>query len=392
MEPARAQGGPDAGRLRVVLAMECTIGGTRRHIVDLCAGLASRGVEAHLVASTSRQADFAADLERLESGGTRVTRLPMVRELAPRGDARHLRALTRILESERPDVLHTHSSKAGALGRLAALLAGHAAVVHTPHTYAFLFDAMFSAPKRRLYFEIERALSGSTRRIVAVGESEAATIRGSGVCDPGIVRVVRNGIDLAAHAGATPLSRAELGVPEGAPLLLVAGLFNAAKGQDLALRALAAPACRGAHLLFAGHGEMEGQLRHMSTRLGLEARVHFLGWRSDLPRLLRTCDWLILPSRWEALPYVVLEALAAGKPVVATPVDGARELLSTSDAGVLARDCGAPALAEALGRALSLVPSEREAMGARGRELVAARHSRDAMLQGTLDVYMEAMA
>lgn len=378
--------------MRVLLAMECTIGGTRRHIVDLCAGLAAQGVDAHLVASTLRQPDFAADLDRLESLGVRTTRLAMVREPAPLRDARHLVALARILERERPDVLHTHSSKAGALGRLAASLAGHQAVVHTPHTFAFLFDAMFGAPKRRLYFEIERALSGSTRRIVAVGESEAATIRHSGVCDPAIVRVVPNGIDLAAHADVAPIPRAELGVPEGAPLLLVAGLLNAAKGQDLALRALAAPACTRAHLLFAGHGELEAELRELSRRLGLEARVHFLGWRADLPRLVASCDWLVLPSRWEALPYVVLEAMAAGKPVVATPVDGARELLSESGGGELAGGCEAVALAEALARALARSPAERAALGGRGRAHVAARHSRAAMVRGTLDVYQEAMA
>jgi glycosyltransferase involved in cell wall biosynthesis len=378
--------------MRVLLAMECTIGGTRRHIVDLCAGLAARGVDAHLVASTLRQPDFAADLERLESLAVRVTRLPMVREPAPVADARHLRALARILERERPDVLHTHSSKAGALGRLAALLAGHDAVVHTPHTFSFLFDAMFSAPKRRLYFEIERALSASTRRIVAVGDSEADTIRRSGVCDPGIVRVVRNGIDIAAHSAAVPVPRAELGVPEDAPLLLVAGLFNEAKGQDLALRALASPAGRGAHLAFAGHGASEAALRALARGLGLESRVHFLGWRTDLPRLVRACDWLVLPSRWEALPYVVLEALAAGTPVVATPVDGAREIVSESGAGELARACEAPALAEALARALARTRAERERMGARGREHVVAFHSRESMVDGTLAVYGEAMA
>jgi glycosyltransferase involved in cell wall biosynthesis len=378
--------------LRVVLAMECTIGGTRRHIVDLCAGLAARGVDAHLVASTLRQPDFDADLGQLESLGVRATRLPMVREPSPAADLRHLRALARILERERPHVLHTHSSKAGALGRLAALLAGHAAVVHTPHTFAFLFDAMFPARKRRLYFEIERALSGCTRRIVAVGESEADTIRRSGVCDPDRVRVVRNGIDLAAHATALPIGRAELGVPADAPLLLVAGLFNEAKGQDLALRALASPAGRGAHLLLAGHGASEPALRALARALGIESRVRFLGWRTDLPRLVRTCDWLVLPSRWEALPYVVLEALVAGTPVVATPVDGAREILSESGAGELARSCEAPALAEALGRALARTPAEREWMGERGRAHVVARHSRDSMVDGTLAVYEEAMA
>ena len=148
--------------MRVLQVMECTIGGTRRHIVDVCAGLAARGVDTHLVASTLRQADFTEDLRDLEARGVRVTRLPMVRELAPRQDTRHLLALTRLIEREQPDVVHTHSSKAGALGRLASLAAGTAVRVHTPHTYSFLFDAMFGTLKRRLYFEIERALAANS--------------------------------------------------------------------------------------------------------------------------------------------------------------------------------------------------------------------------------------
>ena len=378
--------------MRVLLAMECTIGGTRRHIVDLCAGLASRGVDAHLVASALRQPGFEADLAALETRGVRVTRLPMVRELSPAKDATHLAAVVRLLERERPDVVHTHSSKAGALGRLASVAAGVGARVHTPHTYSFLFDAMFGAAKRKLYFEIERALAGSTRVVVAVGESEARTIRESGVCAPERVRTVPNGVDAASLAAAAPLSRRELGVPEGVPLLLVAGLLNAAKGQDLAIRALVAPRLARAHLLVVGHGAMEEELRALARQCGVAERTHFLGWRADLARIHGAADWLVLPSRWEAMPYVVLEALACGTPVVATPVDGAREILAEGRCGVAAAAVDAAALSSALDTALALPDAERRAMAAAGRALVERRYSTRAMLDGTLAVYEEALA
>lgn len=378
--------------MRVLLAMECTIGGTRRHIVDLCAGLVGRGIDAHLVASALRQPDFEADLLVLEARGARVTRLPMVREPSPAKDAAHLAAIARILERERPDVLHTHSSKAGALGRLASLATGVGARVHTPHTYAFLFDAMFGAAKRRLYFEIERALAGSTRAIVAVGESEARTIRASGVCEPGRVRTVPNGVDAAALRAAVPCSRQELGVPEDAPLFLVAGLLNAAKGQDLAIRALAMRRDARAHLLVVGHGPMEAELRALARAAGVLDRTHFLGWRQDLPRIHGAVDWLVLPSRWEALPYVVLEALAAGTPVVATPVDGAREILAEGACGVLASAVDAASLSSALDKAAAVPAPERKAMGNAGRELVERRYSTRSMIDGVLRVYEEAVS
>jgi glycosyltransferase involved in cell wall biosynthesis len=377
--------------MRVLQVMECTIGGTRRHIVDVCAGLAQRGVDTHLVASTLRQADFADDLHALEACGVRVTRLPMVRELAPLQDARHLLALTRLIEREQPDIVHTHSSKAGALGRLASLAAGTGARVHTPHTYSFLFDAMFGSLKRRLYFDIERALAGSSQAVVAVGASEAQTIKKSGVCDPARVHTIPNGVRVQDLARQVPLTRSELGAPEGVPLLLVAGLLNVAKGQDLAIQALRAPALRAAHLLVVGHGPWEVDLRALAQRAGVAQRVHFLGWRSDLARIYGAVDWLLLPSRWEAMPYVVLEALACGTPVVATPVDGAREILTAATCGVLSPSTDLDALSSTLDNALRLPESTRLAYGRAGQRLVAEEYSVDRMLDRLQALYSQVL-
>jgi len=377
--------------MRVLQVMECTIGGTRRHIVDVCAGLAQRGVDTHLVASALRQADFTDDLHALEACGVRVTRLPMVRELAPLQDARHLLALTRLIEREQPDIVHTHSSKAGALGRLASLAAGTGARVHTPHTYSFLFDAMFGSLKRRLYFDIERALAGGSQAVVAVGASEAQTIKKSGVCDPARVHTIPNGVRVQDLARQVSLTRSELGAPEGVPLLLVAGLLNVAKGQDLAIQALRAPGLRAAHLLVVGHGPWEVDLRALAQRAGVAERVHFLGWRSDLARIYGAVDWLLLPSRWEAMPYVVLEALACGTPVVAMPVDGAREILTAATCGVLSPSTDLDALSSTLDNALRLPAPTRLAYGRAGQRLVAEEYSVDRMLDRLQALYSQVL-
>jgi glycosyltransferase involved in cell wall biosynthesis len=377
--------------MRVLQVMECTIGGTRRHIVDVCAGLAQRGVDTHLVASALRQADFTDDLHALEACGVRVTRLPMVRELAPLQDARHLLALTRLIEREQPDIVHTHSSKAGALGRLASLAAGTGARVHTPHTYSFLFDAMFGSLKRRLYFDIERALAGGSQAVVAVGASEAQTIKKSGVCDPARVHTIPNGVRVQDLARQVSLTRSELGAPEGVPLLLVAGLLNVAKGQDLAIQALRAPGLRAAHLLVVGHGPWEVDLRALAQRAGVAERVHFLGWRSDLARIYGAVDWLLLPSRWEAMPYVVLEALACGTPVVAMPVDGAREILTAAICGVLSPSTDLDALSSTLDNALRLPAPTRLAYGRAGQRRVAEEYSVDRMLDRLQALYSQVL-
>ena len=378
--------------MRVMHVMEATIGGTRRHIVDVVRGQLRRGLTVDLVASTLRQPDFEADLASLERDGARVVRLPMVRAVSPALDLAHARALARLLEGARPDLVHTHSSKAGVLGRAASLATGIAARVHTPHTFAFLFDAMFSSSKRRFFRDVERFLAGHTQAVVAVSAGEARTIERSRVVDPERLRTVPNGIDPAPFLAARALPRAGLGVPEGAPLAAVVGLLNVAKGQDLALDALVEPGLERLHLLLAGHGELEAALRARARALGVEDRVRFLGYRRDVPALLAACDLVLVPSRWEGLPYVALEAMACARPVVATPVDGARDLLGDGAAGALAESVDARAIARACAGVLEAGPGRRAELGRAGRERMLARHTAERMVDGLIAVYREVLA
>lgn len=377
--------------LRVVHVMEATIGGTRRHLRDVARAQKELGLDVAVIASTLREPRVEGDLADLEARGVRVERLPMRREIAPFADYRHLRALEQLFAELAPDVVHSHSSKAGVLARLASLPSGRGVRVHTPHTFAFLFEAMFSAPKRALFRRIEAALAERTHAVVAVSRSEGETIRASGVVPAERLVVVPNGIDpapwLAARSDRAGLAR-ELDVDAGTPIVLVAGLLNAAKGQDLALEALARLRARPV-LVFAGNGEDRARLEVLARELGVDDRVRFLGWREDVPRLVASSDLVLLPSRWEGLPYVVLEAFAAGVPVVATPVDGARELVREGVTGVLASAIGADAIAAALDRALQLAPAAHAALGENGRALVLAEYTLERMARRLVDVYRE---
>lgn len=375
--------------MRVLHVMECTIGGTRRHLVDVALGQRARGLDVHVVASALRQPDFELDLARLERERVVVTRLPMVREIAPITDARHLGFLRTHVQRLRPQVVHTHSSKAGVLGRLAALQTEIGAVVHTPHTFSFLFEAEFSAPKRSLFRGIERALAGHTRAVIAVSPSEARTMERSGVVERERLWTVPNGIDPRPWIEARALARSELGLAGEGPIALVAGLLNVAKGQDLLLESLVRGGLDDVQLLIAGHGALEGDLRALAARLCLQERVRFLGFRTDVPRLVAACDFVVLPSRWEGLPYVVLEAMAGAKPVVATPVDGAIDLVDEGRSGFVARAIDVPSLAAALRAMTALTHAERARMGEHGRAVVLARYSAEAMVDGLIDVYRE---
>jgi glycosyltransferase involved in cell wall biosynthesis len=138
-----------------------------------------------------------------------------------------------------------------------------------------------------------------------------------------------------------------------------------------------------------GHGETEPELRELARRHGVAGRVHFLGWRDDVPRFLAASDFVVVPSRWEAMPYVVLEAMAAGKPVVSSAVDGARSVIAGAECGALAPIGDVAALAAAMRRIAEMPPADRALLGERGKRAVALRYTIDAMVEGLLDVYRE---
>lgn len=376
--------------MRVLHVMECTIGGTRRHLVDLALGQRAAGLEVDVVVSTLRDPDFPPDLDRLRDAGVWVHVLDMVRAPSLQLDLRHLGALKALLRERRPEVVHAHSSKAGVLGRQASISTGVGRRVYTPHTFAFLFRALFGPAKRALYRGLESHYAKHTDRFVAVAASEAETWAASGVVPAARVRVVPNGIDAGPFAAAEPLDRDELapGLDPEAPLLAVVGLVYAAKGQDLLLRALTEPGLEDVQVVFVGPGDAE-PFQTLARELGLEQRIRFVGARRDVPRVLRTVDALCLPSRWEGMPYVVLEAFAASCPVVAHPVDGARDAVVPGETGWLAEAIDPAALADSLRSLLGAERTRITAITQRAQARQRERYSIDSMVAGMTRVYEE---
>ncbi len=376
--------------MHIAHVMEATIGGTRRHLVDVALAQLRRGDQVSLLVSTLRDPGFEGDLRLLEAAGAQVRRIPMVRSIRPAKDLRHLRQVKAALRELRPDIVHTHSSKGGVLGRRASLSTGVGARVHTPHTFAFLFGALFGRAKRAVFRSIERSLASSTHRLIAVSTSEAQTIEASGIVDAARVRTVPNGIDPARVEGAAPVDLAAFGLDPERPVAAVVGLLYSAKGQDLALEALPTEGLEGLQLLFVGPGD-QGPLTELAARLGVERRVAFAGARDDVPSILAAVDFLLLPSRWEGMPYVVLEAMAASRPVVATPVDGARDLVEDGVNGYLAASISATALADAMRRAVLDGRGRRASLGQAGRAQLEHSHSVAAMADQLDAVYLEAL-
>jgi len=377
---------------RICQVMECTIGGTRRHIGDLSAGLARRGFDVTLVASAERDPSFRDDLARLTGAGVNVVELPMVREVRPLVDARHQAALVGLFRREPFDLIHSHSSKAGALARFAARLArSKARIVHTPHTFAFQFADHFSSRKQQFFLAVERVLGRRTDRLVHVSESERRDAAEFGVVRPDRAVVIPNGIDPTAFAEADGAGvRAELGLAREVPLVGTVGLLNAAKGHGDLIDAAVLVRERIPDCVFviAGEGELRGELEERIHARGLGDAFRLIGYRNDVPEVVAALDLFVLPSLWEGLPYVVIEAMAAGKAVVATDVNGSRDLVGDGETGLLVPTEDAEKLAAAI-VALMGDDERRRVFGAAGLARAAASYSVDAMLDGYQDLYGE---
>lgn len=264
----------------------------------------------------------------------------LARPIRPHRDLAALAALTRLLRRTRPAIVHTHSSKAGILGRLAARLAGVPVVVHTIHGYGFNDEQ--PAVLRRLFIRLERSVAPLTSRFIAVSRANLDRGVDLGLFPRHRAILIRSGIPLASfeRAGAMRRSdglRAELRIPDNAPLV---GMIACLKPQKAPLDFVEV-AARVARLIpeavfvLAGDGELRGRVQERIDRLSLRDRIRLLGWRRDVPRLLAALDVMLLTSLWEGLPRVVPEAIAAGVPVVATAVDGTTDILKEGETGMV---------------------------------------------------------
>ena len=265
----------------------------------------------------------------------------LVRPLSPRRDLAATAALAALLAplaARGPVLVHTHSSKAGIVGRRAAARAHAGPVVHSVH--GFGHAALPAGPVRALGLMVERRMARTTDAFLCVSRAAIAQGRALGLFGDRPVHLVRSGIDLADFARADALragARAELGLPPGA---LVVGLIACLKPQKapldfIELSARVAAARPEARFLVAGDGELRGAVEAAIARHGLQQRVTLLGWRRDVPALLGALDVLVLTSRWEGLPRVCPQAMAAGRAIVATAVDGIPEAVVDGRNGLL---------------------------------------------------------
>jgi glycosyltransferase involved in cell wall biosynthesis len=380
-------------RIRVLEVVEATAGGTRRHVTDLVCHLPPDRFELSVYCSLERDPDFARDIARMRERGVGVTVSPMRRAISPLRDAAAFFRLWRHLRRNGYDIVHTHSSKAGFLGRWAAAAAGVPVVLHTPHTFAFQMGV--APPLRLLYRLLERTASRVTDRFVCVSRSEREAAEAAGVAAAERCVVIENGVPAEAFEGGGDRAarRRELGLAAEAPVVGMAGRFEPQKGhRDLVLAAArVAQRVPGVRFVLLGEGTLVPEVKRLIGNLGLEGVFLLPGIVEDATAYYVAFDVMALPSRWESLPYSLLEAMAAGKAIAATRVGGMPEALDEGRAGRLVPPGDPGAMAEALAGLLQ-APAERQALGEAARERARARYRLEDMVARVAELYASAVA
>jgi glycosyltransferase involved in cell wall biosynthesis len=369
--------------LRIIARLN--VGGPARHVVLLDRGLRARGHRTLLVHGAVGAGE--ASLEHLATSDN----LPVVvvAELGPRislfSDARAFAKLIRLTFREAPDVIHTHTAKAGALGRISAALYNatrargrRALVVHTFHGH--VLSGYFGAFGNALVRAAERTLAAITDCIVTISPAQRDDIVNRFRVAPGPrVVTIPLGLDLdalAAAPAAPSVLRDRMGIPSGDLVFGFVGRFVPIKDLGTLVRAFAsvAHAVPQARLLLVGDGPLRRDIESTAARAGISDRVSFAGWTEDLIGVYAAMDVCVLSSLNEGTPVALIEAMASGKPVIATAVGGVPDVVDDGRTGLLVPARDADGFAAAM-VALAHDSARRTEMGQSARHDVVSRFS-----------------
>jgi len=326
--------------IKIAHILEGFLGGTSTYVCSVLPQLARKGFDVTLICSLNRRSpDALMRLSILRQNGVKVHIIAMQRNVALFKDVRSFVAILRLLWRGGFDVVHTHCSKAGALGRTAARLTGCRVILHSPHCFAFLRTK--GRLKKSLCIVVERLLGRLTTRLTAVSFSEARAALSWRIVPAGKCVTVNNGLNgrvvsVPACRSQSNSTRQKLGLEQSAQVVATACRLVEYKGVGRFLEA--ARLCRTPNVVFliAGEGRLMAAANRFVVENKLDQKVRLLGHVSDMERLYRICDVVVLCSDAEAQPYLLLEAMRARRPIVATAVVGNSELILHCLTGLLA--------------------------------------------------------
>ncbi len=326
--------------------------------------------EVDLISGPTHGKEGSLEPEIVEAGIAIHREPALVRPIAPISDILATRRLTRTFRERAYDIVHTHTSKAGYIGRVAAKRANIPIIVHTPH--GNIFHGYFPLGLTRFFVHLERRAARWTDRLIELTERGIDESLEQGIGQRAQYRSIFSGIDLqpyAAARAARDATRHSLGVEPGDILVGAVGRLEPVKGFTYFIAAARKVAERVPNVRFivAGQGSLEDDLRNQANGLG--DRFQFLGLRNDIPELMAAMDMLVVPSLNEGMGRVILEAAAAATPAVASDVGGIPEVIADSETGLLVPAQSPEALAEAVEQ-LAAEPERLVRMGEAAQKAV----------------------
>lgn len=353
------------------VAHVCTTALSHKILVDKLALMKEMGYDIHLVSSPE-----GYDPQLVDRYGFEVKFVPMRRKIKPLADLLSMLRLARLLRKEKYEIVHTHTAKAGVVGRIAARLARVPVVVHTTHGLPF-YEGQ-SRLTNRLFRMLEKIGAWFGHAIASQNREDMEKIRE--YAPDANVYYEGNGVDLDAldrrRSRIAPEEleslRSEWSIPRGVPVLLMGARFEPVKDHAYlidSLRHLKESGVTDYVCVLAGRGELEESVRAQIEASGLAGQVRMVGHQLDIYRWIELADIVVLSSEKEGIPRIVLEAMTYGKPIVATDVIGTREAVIHGTNGLLVNYKNVPEMAQAIARLLADEAYRRE-LGEEGRRLV----------------------
>lgn len=323
------------------------VGGAQDHVMGLVQGIDSQRFE--LIVAVGSSGGSRGELRAALDGLVEVVDLKhLVREVSPYHDLRAIPELGRLIDRTNPEILHTHSSKAGILGRLAAR-SRPISTVHNVHGWSF--NAL-RGPARLAAIRLERWLATTTDTLIVVSESDLRTSDEQRIRPRSSITLIRSGIDISKFRNVGPTISSAIGDTERGNSIIIGTVGRLAEQKDplTAIRAFALAASLDRRLSFRwiGDGPLRTQAMLESERLGISDRCEFAGTKHDIPEELQGLDVFVLSSRWEGLPRSLIEAAASGVPIVATDVGGVSEFIRPGTTGLLVPSAQPDLLARAI--------------------------------------------
>jgi glycosyltransferase involved in cell wall biosynthesis len=377
-------------------------GGSAQTVFLILRALKKQNFQSALISGLSLESEMRPeeikavekDIRRLESDGVELVHCSsLVRRINIAKDLRALLSLRRIIKKTKPLIVHTHTSKAGFLGRLAARLSGIPVIVHTPHGH--IFYGYFGRFKTKVFIILERLASRLTDKIVALTEREKEDYLLFKIAKEDKFFVIHSGVELKELQELSSEEKQdfkkELGVPENSFIVGTVGRLVPVKGPEFLVEAAKhiIPNFPRTYFLFTGDGYLRASLEEQALKLGIQKNIIFLGWREDVVKIISLFDIFALPSLNEGMGRVLVEAMALEKPIVASHVGGIPDLITHGKNGFLVPPKNPGQLAKYI-RLLIEDKGKRKRIGQQGKK-TAQNFSKEVMVEKVTELYRKLM-